>query len=151
MSTALHKQKAPTPPSILGADVNHALQELIRLSKKLVDFADQETKSLVTRDAMLFAFTQKDKEILAERYAQASEEFRSRLDDFRRADRGLLMKLERLQEELRQKTHDNNMAIEQVKEKVSASTQATLFSAQEMGQRVRFNTPETNTQKQKEA
>lgn len=128
---------APSP-AILGENVNHGLQELIRLSKKLLDFAEMETKSLVTNDHMLFAFTQRDKEALAVRYAQASEEFRGRLSDFKRADKRLLNELDRLQGELKQKTANNNALIDQIKTKASANTQATLFTAQEMGQRVSF-------------
>lgn len=139
MNTALQKQENTNAP-ILGTNVNHALQELIRLSKRLSDYADMETKSLVTQDHMLFAFTQRDKESMAERYALASEEFRDRLDEFRSADRGLLMQLERLQDGLKEKTQSNNEMIEQIKKKASANTQATLFTVQEMGQRVFFPT-----------
>ncbi len=126
---------------ILGKDVNNALRELVRLSRKLIEFTDQETQSLITNDHMKFAFTQQDKECLAERYAKASEEFRTRLDDFRHADKSILMQLDKAQIELKEKTQSNNLIIEQVKKRASANTQSTLFTVQELGQRIKFPEP----------
>ncbi len=128
--------------NVLKSDVNHALNELVRLSKKLVDFADRETQSLITGDHLGFAFAQHDKEDIASRYAKASEEFRERLDEFRGADKSVLMQLDRLQNELKEKTQNNRVLIEQIKIQALANTQSTLFTAQELGQRVRF--PEKN-------
>lgn len=123
---------------ILGKDVNSALRELVRLSKKLIEFADQEGQALLTNDHVTFAFTQRDKESLSGRYAKASEEFRSRLDEFRHADKGILMQLDNLQRTLKEKTASNNEMIAHIKKRASANTQSTLFAAQELGQRVRF-------------
>ena len=129
---------------ILAADANAALRELVRISRKLVNFIDQETQSLVTNDHMRFAFTQQDKERLAERYSKASEEFRTRLEDFRSADKSILMQLDKIQGELRDKTENNNVLIDQIKKRASANTKATLFTVQELGQRVHFD--EANNQ-----
>lgn len=123
---------------VLGQDVNQALRELVRLNKRLIEFADQETQSLVTSDHMRFAITQQDKESLARQYMQASEEFRTRLDDFRHADKSILMQLEKLQTELKEKTQNNNVLIDQIKTRAAANTQSTLFTVQELGQRVRL-------------
>lgn len=149
----MRKQTAKTANNkdeILGKDVNLALRELVRLSKKLIEFADQETQALLTNDHITFAFTQKDKESLSGRYAKASEEFRSRLDEFRHADKGILMQLDGLQRTLKEKTANNNDMIEQIKKRASANTQSTLFAAQELGQRVQFaaeTTAKTTEQK----
>ncbi len=146
---SLGKNDPIVSKDILGKDVNNALRELVRLSKKLIEFADQETQSLVTNDNIKFAFTQQDKECLAERYAKASEEFRSRLDDFRNADKSILMQLDRLQNELKEKTQSNNIIIEQIKNRARANTQSTLFTVQELGQRVSFaNKPQHQEQQQ---
>ncbi len=126
---------------VLQKDVNTALSELIKLSKKLIGFADQETQCLITHDHIGFAFTQRDKESLAGLYMQASEEFRNRVSDFKNADKGLLLQLDRLQKELKEKTENNNVLIAQIKVKSSANTQSTLFTVQELGQRVRFDEP----------
>ncbi len=137
MSNIARKQLDKNNP-VLEKNVNNALRELVRLSKKLVEFADQETQSLVTNDHMAFAFTQQDKECLAQRYATASEEFRTRLDDFRNGDKSILIQLDRLQNELKEKTMSNNILIDQVKSRARANTQSTLFTVQELGQRVSF-------------
>lgn len=137
MSTQAQRQNT-TAGHVLGQDVNSALRELVRLSKRLIEFADQETQCLMKNDHINFAFTQRDKDSLAQRYAKASEEFRTRLEEFRVADKGLLMQLDRLQSELRNKTHDNNVMIEQIKKRSAANTQSTLFTVQEMGQRAHF-------------
>lgn len=141
----MNRQTQKQSTNVLGKDVNQALRELVRLNKRLIDFADQETQSLVTSDHMRFAFTQQDKESLARQYMQASEEFRTRLDDFRHADKSILMQLDKLQIELKEKTQNNNVLIEQIKTRASANTQSTLFTVQELGQRVSF--PESTGQK----
>ncbi len=134
----MNRQTQKQSTKVLGKDVNQALRELVRLNKRLIDFADQETQSLVTSDHMRFAFTQQDKESLARQYMQASEEFRTRLDDFRHADKSILMQLEKLQTELKEKTQNNNVLINQIKTRAAANTQSTLFTVQELGQRVRL-------------
>ncbi len=142
----MNKQKQKQNTNVLGKDVNQALRELVRLNRRLIDFADQETQSLVTNDHMRFAFTQQDKESLARQYMQASEEFRTRLDDFRHADKSILMQLDKLQIELKEKTQNNNVLIDQIKTRASANTQSTLFTVQELGQRVSF--PDSAAQKE---
>ena len=124
--------------AVLPKDVNAALRELIRLTTRLVDFADIETQALVKNDHLAFAYAQKDKEKFAAHYSKASEEFRARVEEFRGCDQRLLLQLDQKQSELREKTMSNNVVIDQVKTRASANTQATLFSAQEIGQRVRF-------------
>lgn len=130
----------------LPQDVNAALRELVRLTTRLIEFADRETQALVKNDHLAFAYTQRDKEKFAAHYARASEEFRGRLEEFRGSDQRLLAQLDRLQGELREKTVSNNMAIDQIKSRAAANTQSTLFSAQEIGQRVTF-APQTAPQK----
>lgn len=124
--------------TFLPRDANQALRELIRLSRRLVDFSDQEGQALIKNDHLQFALVQQDKERLAEQYMRASEEFRGRIEDFRTADKGLLMQLDRLQAELKEKAANNNETIDRVATRARANTQSTLFSAQEMGQRVQF-------------
>ncbi len=126
--------------NILPRDVNAALRELVRISKNLIEFADRETQALVTGDYMGFAFIGQDKESLAQRYMFASEEFRARLEDFRSADKPLLVQLNKLQAELKEKAESNNLLIGQMKDRALANTKSTLFTAQELGQRVNFNT-----------
>ncbi len=119
----------------LSQDVNEALRQLVHISKRLVEFTDQETQSLVKQDHMNFALVQRDKERLADRYARACAEFQERLEEFRAADKGLILQLDGMQNTLREKTENNNSMIAQIKKRAQANTQSTLFSVQEMGQR----------------
>lgn len=137
---------------ILSKDVNQAVRQLIKISQDLVRLADDEAQALVTLDHMKFAMSQRDKERLAEQYSKASEEFRERLGAFRMADKNLIAQLNTLQNELKDKNGHNNLMINQIKKKAAANTQSTLFTAQQMGQRVYFqdNTTE-NEQDRKEA
>lgn len=124
--------------SVLPDDPNHALRELIRLTTALRDMSEQETQYLVTNDMLQFAFTQQDKEKIAARYQQASLEFRRRIEEFRGADKGLIQKLEALQNELKDKSESNNVIVGRIRQKATANTKATLFTAQEIGQRAEF-------------
>ncbi|MBI1300140.1 MAG: hypothetical protein GC137_00640 [Alphaproteobacteria bacterium] len=124
--------------TILGGDVNQALRELVRLSKRLIEFTDQETQNLITQDYMGFAFSLQEKENLAHRYTKASEEFRARLDEFKTADNGLILQLNKLQNELKDKAENNNRMINQIQKQARTNTTETLFAAQELGQRVTF-------------
>lgn len=123
----------------LSDDVNQALRELVALSDRMISFTDQETQSLIKNDHMNFALVQRDKERLADRYAGMCEEFCNRLEEFRSADKGLIAQLDARQNSLREKTSNNNDMIARIKDRAQANTQATLFSAQEMGQRVVLN------------
>lgn len=147
MST--HKNNEQEQPKfILAKDVNQAVRQLIKISQDLIRLTDDEAQALVTLDHMKFAFAQRDKDMLAEHYAQASEEFRERLGAFRMADKNLIAQLNALQNELKEKTEHNNVMIDQIKKKAAANTQSTLFTAQQMGQRVFFQ-DQANTEENK--
>ena len=140
--TIATKKQSDININILGKDVNLALRELVRLSKKLIEFADRETQALVTNDHMSFAFIGQDKESMAQRYMKASEEFRGRIEEFHNADKSIMMQLDKLQNELKEKTQSNNILIGQIKKRAAANTQSTLFTVQELGQRVSFKSIE---------
>tara|TARA_R110001592_G_scaffold27763_13_gene102751 strand:+ start:37498 stop:37956 length:459 start_codon:yes stop_codon:yes gene_type:complete len=152
MSTRTNKEQQKQPKSILAKDVNQAVRQLIAISQDLIRFADTEAQALVTLDHMKFAFAQRDKELMSEHYALASEEFRERLGAFRMADKNLIAHLNTLQNELKEKTEHNNVMIDQIKTKAAANTQATLFTVQQMGQRVYFGDQDrAGAQERKEA
>ncbi|MDH5722211.1 MAG: hypothetical protein OEY94_02680 [Alphaproteobacteria bacterium] len=123
-------------PHVLSVNVNVAMREMIRISEKLVHIAEDETHSLVRGDMMHFAIAQREKEKLSSRYSKASEEFRARIEDFRKADKNLINKLDLLQHEIQKKTECNNRMIDQIKQKSMANTKATLMTAQDLGQRL---------------
>ena len=132
MSNSQQKQA----PKVLSSNVNLAMREMIRISEKLVHLAEDETNALVRGDIMYFAMAQKNKEKLTSQYKNASEEFQTRIDDFKAADTLLINKLDSLQNEIRQKTECNNRMIDQIKKKSLANTKETLFTAQDLGQRL---------------
>jgi len=131
----MRKQK---PETILSSDTTVALKELVAMSRSLITFAETETQALVMGDLMRFALTQQDKDKMARRYALASNEFRRRINEFRGCNSALLMQLEGLQKQLKEKTLEANVLVDQVKRRSRANTRATLFTAQEMGQRAAF-------------
>ncbi|MCB1783213.1 MAG: hypothetical protein KDI13_04400 [Alphaproteobacteria bacterium] len=131
----MSKQK---PETILSPDTTVALKELVAMSRSLITFAETETQALVMGDLMRFALTQQDKDKMARRYALASNEFRRRINEFRGCNSALLMQLEGLQKQLKEKTQEANVLVDQVKRRSRANTRATLFTAQEMGQRAAF-------------
>lgn len=135
----IHNNKKTEPDAgPLPRDPAGALRELIRLTKALRDMADQEMQALVTNNMLPFAYLQMDKEGLVVRYQQAAEAFRHRIEEFRGADPGLLMQLEKLQKELKEKGEANNEMVERIRRRSQASTMESLFMAQEMGQRVKW-------------
>jgi|GEM_PF-1474263 len=126
--------------SILPRNVDRAVEMLIALTQDLLHITHEEHGSLVTLDHMRFAYAQKEKESLSLRYAQASEEFRGRLGAFRMADRALIADLNALQSDLQNITESNNRLIDDIMRRTQATTQSSLFIAQEMGQHAPIGT-----------
>ena len=126
-----------------------AIQRLIQVSQKLVDLSERETQALLQRDMLAFAILQDEKESIAGQYTKASEEFRSRLDDFRTVEKSLLNRLELLQKNLAEKAHGNNAMVAQMKQRAEAGTQKTLLMAQEFGQQKRARTNDNTMNKER--
>jgi hypothetical protein len=135
----------------LPANATAAIQRLIQVSQKLVDLSERETQALLQRDMLAFAIIQDEKEGIAGQYTQASEEFRSRLEDFRNVEKSLLGRLEVLQKNLAEKTHGNNIMVVQMKQRAEAGTQKTLLMAQEFGQQKRVRMNDNNQIKERGA
>jgi hypothetical protein len=131
----MNRKNTAQSTSSLPKDPKQAAEKLIKLSRSLVDLAERETQALVQNDIVTFAILQDEKEFLTGQYAAASEEFRSRLEEFRSLDRAVLARLEELQKRLAEKTHANNAIVMQMRQRAVKNTQSTLLSAQELGQR----------------
>ncbi len=144
--TQMNKQNKTHHSLLASLDVNASLRELVRLSKSLIELTGRETQALVTNDHMSFAFIGQDKEAVAKRYTKSSEDFRDRLEEFRNADKSILMQLNKLQNELKEKTQSNNILIGRIKDRAAANTKSTLFTVQELGQRVSFNTSQNTSE-----
>lgn len=131
---AIHTNGAVQEQHLLPADVTLALKAIIKTTENLVDISEREGHMMATNDMVGFAILQDEKHIQTERYVRLSQEFRSRLEDFRKADIGLLDRLEKLQNQLGENTNHNNRLINQIQKKSRAKTENTLLSAQELGQ-----------------
>ncbi len=142
--TQQDEQNQQREQSILPRNVDRAVEVLIALSHDLLTLAHEEKISLETLDHMRFAYAQREKDALSLRYTQASEEFRGRLGAFRMANRGLIADLNAAQTELRSITERNNRLIDDIKHKTSATTQSSLFIAQEMGQHAPMKSKASN-------
>ena len=155
MNTSLsqrNEQPLEHKQPILPRNVDRAVEALISISNDLLALAHEEHQSLITLDHKRFAYAQREKEALSQRYAQASEEFRGRLGAMRMANRGLVTELNAVQTDLRHATERNNRIVEDIKRRTNATTQSSLFIAQEIGQRTLKNkasnlnpTPEERT------
>lgn len=128
------------PNTFLPKDPTQAAQRLIKVSQALLDLSERETSALVQNDLVTFAILQDEKEMLAGQYTKASEEFRGRIEDFRKVDRSILSRLESIQKALTQKTHSNSAIVLQMQQRAEKNTQKTLITAQELGQKkpIRF-------------
>lgn len=112
-----------------------AVQRLTKISQALLDLSERETQALVQNDMFTFSILQDEKELLASQYTKASEEFRSRLEEFRKIDRNLLNRLENIQKKLAEKTQGNNIIVTQMRQRAEKNTHKTLITAQELGQK----------------
>ena len=115
----------------LPAQPEQAMQLLCKLSQSLIDLAEQESQALIQKDMLAFAILQDEKERLSKNYLGASQEFRTRLNEFRRLDKSIISRLEKLQDNLGERTNDNNRLIAQIKEQAERNTQHSMLIAQE--------------------
>jgi hypothetical protein len=139
------EQPCKQEQGFLPRNVDRAVEVLIALSQDMLHLTYEEHESLITLDHMRFAYAQREKDSLSQRYSQASEEFRGRLGAFRMADRALIADLNGLQTEIKNITERNNLLIDDIKRQTQATTQSSLFIAQEMGQRAAVKAKAANS------
>ncbi len=138
-----------THGTILPNEKTQAMQTLIKLTKSLSDLAERESQALMQNDMLSFAILQDEKTMIAERYAQASSEFRARLNEFRGISPALLSRLESLQVQLGEISQQNNAIVARLYEQSRQNTQTTLLKAQELGQNVKTTYANNNTAEDK--
>lgn len=135
--------KAHQGVSSLPKERTQALMHLIKLTQGLSALIDRESQALAHDDMVTFTILQDEKEMLSERYIRTSEEFRSRLTEFKGTDPALLNRLESIQSDLSDKAAHNNQIISRMYQKARKNTQETLITAQELGQMRPLHVPET--------
>lgn len=123
----------------LPQDSSQALRMLIKFSERIMDISEKETQALVQNDMGTFAVLQDEKEYVSSHYAQASMQFRERLNEFRASDPGLLARLEDLQGELRDKLNNNNKIVERMFFRSQEKVQNSLLTVQELAQQKPVN------------
>lgn len=119
----------------LPEDPNQALRALIKMTQNLTHISERENYALTTNDMIGFAIMQDEKNVMAERYANMSQNFRKRLNDFRSSDKALLDKLETAQNKLAEQSQANNKFIDNIAGRARQTTESTLFNVQELAQR----------------
>ncbi|MGB4057316.1 MAG: hypothetical protein WBK77_04450 [Alphaproteobacteria bacterium] len=146
------ERRNKTDRRAIPASATASIQKLIQVSQNLIALGERETQALLQGDMMNFGFLQDEKDRLVNQYTSTSEEFRSRLEDFRSVDKSLLGRLEELQKSLSEKTQSNNVMILQMHKRTESNVHKTLLMAQEYGQhkRTRFE-GSRNTEKQRGA
>lgn len=138
----------------LPEDPTQALRALIKMTQNLTHLSERENYALTMNDMIGFAIMQDEKNVMAERYAKMSQNFRKRLEDFRGSDSALLDKLEEMQNRLAEQSAANSKFIDKMAARSRATTQNTLFNAQELAQRSPVfvpNNDEAKTQNADEA
>lgn len=120
---------------VLASEKTQAVQQLIKLTRNLADLAERESQALAQNDMVSFAILQDEKALIAEHYAAAAQEFRSRLSEFRGMNPALLDRLEALQHRLGEAAKSNNEAVKRMHDQAQENAQSTLVSAQELGQK----------------
>jgi len=120
---------------ILAVEKTQAMQQLIKITHSLVDLAERESQALAQNDMISFSILQDEKALIAEHYAKASEEFRSRLPEFQGMNPALIDRLDSMQRRLGEASRQNNAAVERIYNQSKENTQSTLISAQELGQK----------------
>ena len=126
--------QAISEQQLLPADAHIALKAMIKTTENLVEFSNREAQALAKNDVFNFAIMQDEKTVLTERYVGLSQEFRTRLNEFRSADPGLLDRLEKLQIELGENAKHNNAIIDRMQKKSEKKAKNALLEAQEIGQ-----------------
>ena len=119
---------------LLPSDPHIALKAMIKTTESLIDFSDREAQALAKADMLNFAIMQDEKTVITDRYVQLSREFRTRLEEFRGADPGLLDRLEKLQIELGENAKHNNGIIDRLQNKSEKKATNALLEIQELSQ-----------------
>lgn len=119
---------------LLSEKPEAALQDMIKMTRKLVNMIGREAQALATNDLMSFAIMQDEKQVLAERYVEMSREFRARIEEFRGVDSAILDRLEAIQKDLGDAARDTNKEVNRVRGYALQATRTTLFTAQEISQ-----------------
>jgi len=124
----------PNKASVLPQQPGPALEVMLKITENMIELSERETQALVHGDMLAFAILQDEKQVMANNYTEASEEFRRRMAQFRGQDKTLIDKLEKAQIRLGEKAKSNNKIVEKMKTGAQEKTKNHLFAVQEIAQ-----------------
>ncbi|MBX2833875.1 MAG: hypothetical protein KTR28_02780 [Micavibrio sp.] len=133
-ATAQQVEPAPRVIPPLPTERTQAMNALIRATQNLINVAEREAQALALNDLLTFNLLQDEKASMADRYETYSKQFRKRLNEFRGMDRGLLNRLEKLQQTLGEKTATNTKVVEKIHGRAQQKAHHSLLAAQELAQ-----------------
>lgn len=120
--------------AMLVEDPNLAIKTIIKMTQSLIIMAEKESQALAKNDMLSLAILQDEKETITQRYVKISQEFRTRIEEFRGVDRNELDKLEKLQVELSNISKDNNAVLDRIQKRSQKKTATNMFTVQELAQ-----------------
>lgn len=103
----------------LSDNPQEALQQLISTAEQLLAIMDQEAAALAQKDSVKFSALQSEKEQITENYQALARTFQDRIKSFRGADQARLDKLERLQDELKNRAEDTQRQMDNLSERAN--------------------------------
>ncbi len=109
MSQATQSNQQET---LLPKDAVSAVQVMTQITRQMLEFVLEESTLLKNKDAATLTRIQKGKELRTFGYANAANEFKSRMAEFKDLDEALIGKLEALTIELGKATRANQTSIE---------------------------------------
>jgi hypothetical protein len=125
------------PP--LPVEPEKAVNQLCKLTRKMLDLAERESQALIQNDLLAFCILQEEKDSMSHEYLKASQEFRTRLNEFYTVDKSMLSRLENFQNKLGERTNDNNKLIAFVKDRAEKNTYDARLMAQEYSRQGKGN------------
>jgi hypothetical protein len=102
--------------TLLSSDPRQAVEEMIKLTEGLAMLIEAESAAVATNDGTTFTTNEMVKEPAIEAYETAAAEFRTRINEFRQVDKGLIEKLEAAQDSLKGSTVSNLKLLEKFQE-----------------------------------
>jgi len=121
------------------------MHQLCTQTQSLIDIAEQESQALVQNDLLAFAVLQDEKESLSTRYQNTAQTFQDRLNEFRNVNQISITRLEKLQEELRTASEENNVLLQRIEQGAKTAIKTGTENAYTFGTSDRATFPTRQT------
>lgn len=124
---------------LLSPRPQQAVLDMIRMTDAVRVLMEQEMNAMVVNDTASFAGLGHKKEKAATIYQKASQEFQTRLEEFRPLDKSLIRELERTQSELHAITKENVKFFETMKANAEKRSLKILHDSNERAKTLNLN------------